>query len=279
MILLHCLLYALWVGLIHSQSTQTNVTSTAAIHCTWPCANSDDVCEINTSQVSCQPKKNQQWVIVEPERAPIYFGTLGLFPNATCQSVPIPNISISNTTIMNNSSTHLHNNSTPATTTVIQWPPVGIDFLSTCGPTFYCTLDTPSTCQFRHPLQSACTQSHECESGLCKDLICQSKIDKPAPKYALHKNEPAMMIVHVLAAVFGIIGALLVTWGIYMMFRRKRIHRNFQEKDIKETLPMPVMTQFDKFSIDFNHSPETSTPTPCTPPPALESIQVQVRQL
>ncbi|KAL0073734.1 hypothetical protein J3Q64DRAFT_1110538 [Phycomyces blakesleeanus] len=248
--------------LLCAQSIRAKTPSTVEIECSWPCSNPADVCTITPHYARCQPSQANQWILKGPKDSPTYEGTLSNVAGEVCQKAPIPN---------------LQTPSTNKNTTLILWPPIGINSLSTCGPNLYCaTIDDQSSCQHRLKSHSTCTLSNECDSGLCENQICQVVLGQFKEAYT-ENHKPASIVVHVLAAVFGFLGAVISAAVVFVIYRRKRNRKRQTEQNDSENAPMPtpVMTRFDKFATDFCHEPQQSK----EPSETSQSIQDQLRLL
>ncbi|KAG0172814.1 hypothetical protein DFQ28_006998 [Apophysomyces sp. BC1034] len=186
--------------------------------------------------------------MTRPGRVPIYAGPRVHRAGRECVCTPIPSLRVADNATSFSSSSE----------TVIRWPPQREDHpldpsIGNCDEELYCGRD--HTCHERLAAGASCDTSNQCSTGPCINGTCQFIHEedqilagRAAGSSFAHYESPATNIVHVIAAIFGILGALLVGVGIFIMFRRRRAR---QAPADAEQRPPGDTSRFHKFANDF----------------------------
>ncbi|KAF7724005.1 hypothetical protein EC973_001465 [Apophysomyces ossiformis] len=257
----------------------------AVITCTWPCPNPSHVCEITPEGGQCKPRLGNQWIMTRPGRLPVYAGPRVHRPGQECVPTPIPDFPpVENTSVPISSSE-----------TIIRWPPhrenYPLDvFVGNCDENLFCGPDHMS--HERLAAGRSCDSSNQCATGPCLNGICQQEQreeqDQTLANGAVgssfaHYESQASTVVHVIAAVFGILGGLLVVVGIFVMFRRRRAR---QVPVDAEQRPTTDANRFNKFANDFcrdedrPNGPQTPSNEPLPQAsPMMQQIHLQFQLL
>ncbi|KAI8384761.1 uncharacterized protein BYT42DRAFT_563565 [Radiomyces spectabilis] len=293
------------LSLLFFVTARAQQPSEVVINCSWPCPTASDVCEITANGASCQPRRGSQWIMTAPDQSPIYIGPhAGL--NQPCLLAPIPSLPAASS-----------GETGGPGSTIIHWPPNTPNrpldqYLSNCGNRLFCSADNNASpvCHLRFNPGASCTSANQCFSRNCANGTCQARNTKLARRsagatFAEHHDGAAFNIVHVMAAVFGIIGAAIVGVIVFIMFRRRRQRKMQQHEQQAEQAIASIdeigdgerpcstvnnkdssrsISRFDKFANAYCHEQRyadtaTSGMTENHPSPSMQQIQLQLQLL
>ncbi|KAI9490598.1 hypothetical protein BDB00DRAFT_790228 [Zychaea mexicana] len=205
--------------------------------CSWPCPNESDVCQLaKPGQMSCQPLHNRQWIIPYSQGQPVFYvkdqsSLSGLYQS--CELAP----SLSPSTLQptsesnHNSNNHHYNNNDRD-----QALEPG-----TCAPGLSCI---QGQCH-----RSSSTPPHYFERRENGNTFSTSS-----------HHTTAFNVIHVIAAVVGILGAALVGVTVFVMCRRRR-RKQAKKRHLSATKQqLQHTTSTSSSSSSASSSPSTTTP-------------------
>lgn len=244
------ILLALVIVILASTPTVSALTQNSVINCTWPCFDDTARCVVTPGGASCQIVQGDSWILHSSKKAPVFTGTYVSRAATSCIPAPIPQLPVAtqNTTITSNE-------------TIIEWPPWTLrrpldPYLGNCGHDLYCSSvgddATQPVCRQRLSVGSTCQSSNQCHYGFCSDTFCYPKNESPTNNghthhMDRHSDDVSNKSGQILAAVFGILGALLFAGIGFFMYRRHR-RRSVNNQ------PLPIYPA----SSDMNNSSSTS---------------------
>ncbi|CDH49820.1 predicted protein [Lichtheimia corymbifera JMRC:FSU:9682] len=172
------------------------------VNCTWPCADSSQVCVVSATTIECRPQHNSQWVLKQPNQSPVFVGEIARW-HTPCVTSPNPTLHY-----LSEDTAHIKANQS-----IIPWPPADTDrpldsHLSDCEPSTFCDLDT-GICVDRLEEDATCDSTNQCNNSLlciqnkCTNVSLDGNEDDP-PSNGTNKVHIAIIVVVVVVAVLAI---------------------------------------------------------------------------
>lgn len=255
-----------------------NAAQDSLINCSWPCPIITNSCIVTPQGASCRERRTNEWMINTPEKSPVYTGAYVTIEFQSCDPVPIPRLPPASLGV----------NTTQIGQSIIRWPIQSTrrpydNYLGNCGHGFYCSSigddEIEPICRQRLAILSTCFSSNQCLSGSCVDNTCQlnSRITGDRYRNQESSNYDNKRTARILAAVFGIIGGIIVIAFGFVMYSRHKDRKALNEQmasDHEETVQqamhsfsasgMPLRMNDDlhkQFASDFQNEGATSTIT------------------
>ncbi|GAN10551.1 hypothetical protein MAM1_0369d10094 [Mucor ambiguus] len=258
--------FVLGIIILASTHIASAITQNSVINCTWPCFDDAARCVVTPEGASCQIVQGDSWILNSPKKAPVFTGSYVTRNTVPCIPAPIPQLPVAtqNTTINSNQ-------------TIIEWPPWTLrrpldSYLGNCGHDLYCSTVNEDAnqpiCRQRLSVGSTCQSSNQCHYGFCSDNVCHPKNEMPTNDGHTHhasdsdRNSGHMSskTVHILASVFGIVGALLfagIGFFVYRHYRRRSII--YRQSPLYPTSNSNNINNSSATSFNVNAVPLSST--------------------